>query len=119
MTWWLVIHAPDGRVYVHDTGSDQAVTDDVVNTVRVAAGFPADDEWISDGSGWDLKATPGEPHPKLMARATVLDLSAVDPAEVSDHGRRRQAGYRAARVAAAKAMLDSLDPDERAEALRP
>jgi hypothetical protein len=92
--WWLIIKTPQA-VHCWNIGNpDDLGRDDLLDRARVASGFPASDDWISNGSGYDLQITYGEPHPSLLERATVgtvADLSKVDAELVAQHADARRA----------------------------
>jgi hypothetical protein len=90
--WWHVAHTPDG-IWAHqidpveaeeqaqalmaqdpELGYDEAVAEvlgDVAAGIRAELGFPPKGRWVTR-AGWDSQLTLGEPHPKLLAKATVV-----------------------------------------------
>lgn len=120
MDQWLIIHLHE-KVWVANLAEETDV-DSLVDAARVLAGFPSTDDWWQDPTDMSVILTMGEPHPTLMARATVLtveQLRGASPADVAEDRRQRAEAARGARVAAARAALAQLDPAERDEALRP
>jgi len=122
MNQWLIIRTPGG-VQCWDLGHPTDVERELlVNAARVAVDFPAHDEWAHDGSPWDVQVTFGQPHPSLLARATVgsvADLAAADPAAIATHQAQRVVAASQDRIGAARAVLAALDPAERAQVLAP
>lgn len=120
MTWWLIIHTPTGVYTWPVWGEADPPDEDLINRARVAAGFPDHDRWATDGSDWDVQATLGEPHPKLLERAkvgTIDDLRKVDAAAVGAHVKGRKASGRRARMDHIRVMLAELDADELAQVM--
>jgi|SRR5881394_2073414 len=105
--WWIIIHAPNGTAYTWPAGDNPG--DDELNAARTLVGFPANDDWVDDDSGWQIMLTGGEPHQTLMDRAIVGDLRKADPAAVAAHAETRRQGYIVRRSAAVKAALLALD----------
>lgn len=95
---WLILHSPDASwVWRFGQPGDEE-RNHLIGAARVLTGFPAHDDWISDGSGWSLTLTDGEPHHSLMARATVnADLSVVDTAAMNTYAAELKAAREAAR----------------------
>jgi hypothetical protein len=110
--WWIIIHAPEGGVYAWPAGGDPG--DAELNAARTLVGFPPNDDWIDDDSGWQLMLTNGEPHHTLMERAivgTLADLNKVDPTAVAEHSETRRRGYVTRRAAAVLTALAALDDE--------
>lgn len=122
MSQWVIIRA-GGMVHCFDLGDEapDGTVQLLVAAARVLVGFPAHDDWVADPE-LDVQLTFGEPHPTLLARpgmrGTASDLMAVDPVAIADHQLQRHQTAAAARIAAVKAALAALDPDERAQVLR-
>jgi len=118
MDAWLIIRqAPS--VWVCNLGDPGALGDEprelLINRMRVATGFPPVDDWLSDAATRSVAMTFGEPHPTLMAAATVLtvdDLTKVDPAAVAAHAQARAEAARQAQIDAAQTVLAQLHPDD-------
>lgn len=118
-TWWIIIHKPGPRYQVDRTDlhpytwpAGDEPGDDQLNAARTLVGFPPNDDWVDDDSGWQLLLTKGRPHPTLMARATVgtfSDLGQADSAAVAAHAETRRQGYADRRAKFAKAALAELD----------
>lgn len=51
---------------------------EIVDAIRTSLGFPIRGRWFSR-DGWDSQLTVGEPHPTLMAAATVHDALPASP----------------------------------------
>jgi hypothetical protein len=117
--WWLIIHAPGGP-WCWPLGGDQSERDRLVAAGRVLAGFPADEAWVDDDSKLAVMVSLGEPHPTLIARATVgtlADLRKVDQALVDAHQAGRAQWSHTRQVEALALMLATMDSDTLATAL--
>jgi len=118
--WWLIVNTPQGT-YAWPVWEDGEPADEkLLNAARVVTGFPADNSWVNDGSGYDIQMTLDTPHPSLLSKATVgtvEDLRAVSARVVDAHANERATAARAAAVEDARAVLASLDPEVLAAAL--
>lgn len=119
MSQWLILHTPDGVwcADLGDPGPDEL--ERLLNAARVATGFPANDDWVADGSDWDIQLG-GPPPPSVLETATVAsaaDLEAVDRTAVAKHAEARRTAARQAQVIDVQAMLASLDSDVLARVL--
>lgn len=116
--WWLIIRR-DGVPHcwlVGDT-SDETRTRDIIDRARVLLGFPVGDGWVSDPS-LDVALTGGAPHERLMAVATVHQLSDLDGVSAEALAAYRSQGaveQRRAFMQAAAAAMAVLTADERAQ----
>lgn len=122
VNWWLIIEAPGDNIYAWEVWPNGEPPDEtIINAARVAVGFPADDRWVTDGSGWDVQLTLDRPHDKLMARATagaLDDLRKIDPAAVQEHADARAEAARVVDTTDLRARLAELDEATLAEVLR-
>ncbi len=110
--WWLIARSP-GQVFCWPAWLDGSPPDEtLINTARVAAGFPADEKWPD---GFDLQLTLGEPHPSILGAAAPADLAKVDPAAVAAHAAARAKAAQTQLLAAAQAAYDLLDAVDRAK----
>lgn len=75
---WLIVVTPTG-VHCWNVGDVQDL-DGAVLRARTMLGMPPGDDWVTVPNGWDVHLSHGEPHPRLLARATVHDVA--DLAEV-------------------------------------
>lgn len=117
--WWMIMHTPAGCNLWPVGEADNQRQEDLAMRARTLIGFPQGDEWITSDS-WRIAFTPGEPHPKLVARSTVhklADLDAVDAAALAAYRDAYADATRAEQVAAARAAIAELDPDTRAALL--
>lgn len=119
MTTWLIIHkGPEWHVWPLGELADDDELQDLIMRARVAVGFPDGDEWVKDIAQTTIQITHGEPHPDMMARATVHDrveLAAVDAAGLAAYRGRCHEATRQARIEAARQALAPLsDADRRA-----
>lgn len=119
LDWWLIVRI--GDVFhcwlVGDT-SDENRTAELIDRARIAVGFPAGDDWILEEERRNaVQLTLGDPHPVLMAQATVHDLSALDRVTVPELEAYRAAcenARDAALMQAARNMLRAMKPEQRA-----
>jgi hypothetical protein len=70
-TWWLIIGVP-GAVHLYELGDLEGDALDAAVADRSAQHEVPDDWWARKDEGWDRSLTMGEPHPKLLARATTV-----------------------------------------------
>lgn len=113
MNWWLIIRTPEGAHAWPVWGEDDQPDEALINAARVATGFPAHDQW-TEGSGYDVQLTLGDPHPTLLEQAAVGtrdDLSNVDVRLVTAHADARATAARQSIVDGAKAALVDLDDE--------
>lgn len=111
---WLIVHTPDGPLCWNLGSPTDDELEPLINAARLAAGVPANEDWIQDGSGFAVMLTRGEPHDTLLARATVspvAELRAADRAAVEEHAAGRQAAAHERHVAATKNTLAALPPE--------
>lgn len=120
---WLTIHC-GGVTHCWNLGQpDVSEVADLVARARTQSGFPCGDSWAgADMARNAVQMSPGEPHPSLLAVATVhtrSSLDRVDPSAcLAECARLRKAAH----VEAAEAMLAGLpdaDVDELIERRRP
>lgn len=122
MNWWLIVRRA-GAVHCWPVGdtSDDARLQDLIARARILLGFPAGDDWIGDETRANtIQLTRGEPHPRLMAAATVhrlSDLDRVTPEAVTAYLAECDQAGQAARLADAQRTVDAL-PDADKAALR-
>lgn len=119
--WWLIVRL-GGVPHCWQVGElgDDTSTRDLIDRARVVVGFPAGDGWVADGRGDTVQLTCGEPHPQLMAQATVHRLSELDAVSVETLASYRAAcdvEHRQACVRLARESLARLTPDERAQVI--
>lgn len=112
MTDWLIIHH-DGQTHVWELGTvDADRCGDLAVRARKLIGMPADDS-APVGA---VSVAPGEPHPRLLARAIVHDMSeldAVSSADVDAYTASLVQAAAAERQRAARAAAAGLTPAER------
>jgi hypothetical protein len=118
--WHLYARTPEAS-FVWPVGPPP-LDEDVVNAARVLAGFPTHENWIDDGSGYDLSHSPGDPHPGYVelhqpVYGTLADLRKVDRTAVAEHAAARAQWHRDRHLDAVKAALGALDDDALAEVL--
>lgn len=111
---WLILGTPDGpRLWpVGDTMP--ADIEALINAARVITGFPATDSWIQEGPPWDVQIASGDPHPDLMAQATVgtvEELRAVTADRVAAYAAGRAQWAKASAVDAVAAAMGALDAE--------
>jgi hypothetical protein len=115
VNWWLIIRNQAGEIFAWEVWPDGELPDDqLINAARVAVGFPADDAWSMDGTGWDIQLTLDRPHKTLMDRATVgtvETLGKADPAAVQAHADARAEATRRAHIDELRARLAGMDDD--------
>jgi hypothetical protein len=62
--WWLVATTPDG-VHLYHFGHDDADAagqrSEAIEVVRIALGFPGDEQIADSSTPWHLSFEPGEP----------------------------------------------------------
>lgn len=113
MSWWLILHTPDGP-HVWDLGDpDDTTRGELVERARTLIGFPVAESWLSDYEHWHPMLSYGDPHPTLLAKATVhdvADLAKVPAVQLDDYRRRCHESVRQAQLDAARAALANLDP---------
>lgn len=95
MNWWHVARTPHG-IHAHQLdpvavlaevdrrraedpqlGQDEALAEvlgDEAERIRAQLGFPIKGRWVMR-AGWDSQLSQGEPHPRLLQRATVHRLN--------------------------------------------
>lgn len=111
---WLIVHTPDGPLCWNLGSPTDDELEPLINAARLAAGVPANEDWIQDGSGFAVMLTRGAPHDTLLARATigaVAELRAADRAAVEEHAAGRRAAAHERSVAAATNALAGLPPE--------
>lgn len=106
---WLTIHL-DRTTHCWNLGqADAGPIGDLIARARTQVGFPCGDGWArSDISSTAIQLSPGEPHEKLLAVATVHPLSNLDqinPGACTDECARLR---KAARIEAAEQVLAGL-----------
>lgn len=114
MTSWLIIRTPTG---VHCWPLPDGDPAQQLLAARASVGFPADDAWATGESRWDLQITHGQPHPRLLAGATVHQADELAAVQPGDYGTRLAAARETARCAEARARWDALPAATKAEVL--
>jgi hypothetical protein len=72
VNWWHIARTPDG-VYATELDTDDVDEQGVrAALIRSELDFPED--WVT-ADGWDSQLSQGEPHPSLLAHATVTRAS--------------------------------------------
>lgn len=121
MSQWLIIHkGPDWHVWPLGDDLTDDELQDLIMRARCAVEFPDGDDWVKDIAQTTIQVTHGEPHPTMLARATVHDrgdLKAVDPAALTTYRGRCAAAARRVRLDAARAAMTLLSVDELAQLL--
>jgi hypothetical protein len=109
---WVIVKTPAGVWAWHlgDVTDDERA--DLIDAARASVGFPANDNWPLE-AGYDLQVTFYEPHPTLLAQATVGgDLRKVPRKKVDAHKAARAEWQRTFRVESMLNLLRQLDADE-------
>lgn len=118
--WWLILrHGGVPHCWPVGDTTDEARIRDVIDRARALVGFPAGDGWIADPR-LDVVLTNGQPHDKLMATATVhqlSDLDAVTADALAAYRLQGAAEQRRAYMQAAKAAMTVLTADERTQVI--
>lgn len=120
MSWFLIIHHGDA-VHCWDIGDHpptpegEAERDELIMRARHSVGFPVGDRWAHEGNPRvQVMLTQGEPHPTLLARATVHRLSDLDRVDASAYRAQCNERRRAALLDAAEAAILTLPATEQA-----
>ena len=75
--WTVIVQTPDGpHTFRLPEAASAAATEALIARARQAVGCP--DDWF-DRAGWDVSIAPGEPHPRLVERATAHDFRGGQP----------------------------------------
>lgn len=116
--WWANIRTPQGR-FLWPLNEGDEPDNRLVMAARHLVGFPTHSDWI-DESEWDIMLSQGDPHPNLLAQATVgttAELKKVTKTKVDAYEAGMAETVKAAKRDAAKRALDALDDAARAEVL--
>lgn len=107
---WLIIATPDGpRAW--NLGTPGRNETDLIARGRIVAGVPAHNGWVTDGSGYMVSITFGEPHATLLGAVGTLDeLAEIHPDKVAEYQADIDEATRAEHVAQAAAYLAGMDP---------
>lgn len=115
MDWWLIITA-DGAVHAYRLGDpDDDTRHNLVERANIAHNIPHG--WLNQ-PGWDVQLTDGQPHPSLLARATVhspVELAAVTAEQIAAHQRAAAEASKADRMDSAERALLAMDATEQDE----
>lgn len=77
--WWLIVKRDNAIHCWHLGDSDPQRTADAIERARTLLGFPPGDGWVDAAERRNsVQLTPGEPHPSVMATATVHQMSDLD-----------------------------------------
>lgn len=119
--WWLIIHYA-GAVHCWPVGEpDDTERDEIIIRARVSVNYPTGNSWAqSDDPGTQVMLTCGEPHPSLLERATVHDiteLACIDAAAVDAYRAECKQADRQARIETARRVLAVLPQEELSELL--
>lgn len=117
MDWWLIVNTPSGVHCWPVGGLDHTAA---VLAAKSILGVPPGPDPMVDASPWDVQLTCGEPHPTLLAQATIretTELHSVDPAALAAYAAAEAAAHSGGYEQAVREALAALDDARRSAVL--